>query len=295
MPFPIQAMTAGADGVEDSASVRRHGLERQGLAGFGQGLRTGGDGQETLGEGLHGRILGGEYLTSADARKGAGGQTLGLHGGQDTLHMEGNAQQGTQDGIPPSRRVSRPSREQGNRYLVLGIGDHGLERRGGEVWLRIIQSQRQQGLSRTLPRQTCHKFHGDAPRFGRLGLICRDLRRGIEQRLERSRQACRLTGRKISRQQCEPKGLRRRCGDLEFGWLRQRTSEVTEDLRHTRTDLSGCRPDRQEHLQESLFTSSDAAENAITHPLVLRVRPSGLGEVLGSCRGVIVSGPDDLG
>ena len=39
MPFPVQAMTAGADGVEDSASVRRHGFQRQGLAGFGQGLR----------------------------------------------------------------------------------------------------------------------------------------------------------------------------------------------------------------------------------------------------------------
>ena len=62
--------------------------------------------KQTLGEGFHGRIFGGEHLTSADARKGASGQTLGLHGGQDTLHMEGNAQQGAQDGIAPSRGVS---------------------------------------------------------------------------------------------------------------------------------------------------------------------------------------------
>ena len=131
-------MAAGADGIENSPAFRRHGLERQGLAGFSQSLRTGGDGQQTLGEGFHGRILGGKYLTSADARKGAGGQTLGLHGDQDTLHMEGNAQQGAQDGIAPCRRVSRPTRKQGTRYIYLGIGDHGLERRGGEFRSRVI-------------------------------------------------------------------------------------------------------------------------------------------------------------
>ena len=55
--------------------------------------------------------------------------------------MEGNAQQGTQDGIASSRGVSRPTREQGGRDLFLGIDHHGLERRSGEIGGGFIQGE----------------------------------------------------------------------------------------------------------------------------------------------------------
>ncbi len=207
--------------------------------------------------------------------------------------MERNAQQGTQDGIPTGRRISRPTREQGDRYLVLGIGDHGLERRRGEVGLGVIQGQRQQSLPRTLPRQTRHEFHGDAPRFDGLGFVRRDLGRGIEKRLERRRQTGRLMGRKISRKQSEPDGLRRRRGNLEFSRLGQRASEVAENLRHTRADPGFGRPDRQKLTEEGRLSTADAAEDAVAHPLVLGKVPGVTGQRQRGSLGRIIAILDD--
>ena len=99
-----------------------------------------------------------------------------------------------------------------------------------------------------LPRQTRHELHGDTARFECLGLIHRNDGRGIEKRLERSRQACRLTGRQIPGQQSEPNGLGCPISNLEFEWLGHRAPEVSQDLRHAHADLGVRWHGRQEGL-----------------------------------------------
>ena len=141
MPFPVQAMAGRTDGIKDPTSIRGYGRQRQCFGSLGQGLGTSRDGQQTRCQGLDSRILGGEYLTSADAGKGASGQALGIHSSQDALHMERDAQQGTQDGIATSWRVSRPTSKQGNRNLGLRIADHGLERGRSEIRCGFIQGE----------------------------------------------------------------------------------------------------------------------------------------------------------
>ena len=43
IPFPLQAMTRGADGVEDRTAGYRCGLQGKRLGGLSQGLWPGGD------------------------------------------------------------------------------------------------------------------------------------------------------------------------------------------------------------------------------------------------------------